>query len=80
MIMFETWKRSADKGKVFRALLTDLSKAFDELLTVKLNINMVLACLNYDSLIIIYQTEKKSKNWAHLQQMVRRFYTRTNAF
>ena len=27
--MLETWKRSVDKGKVFGALLTDLSKAFD---------------------------------------------------
>ena len=39
--MLETCKRSVDKGKVFRALLTDVSKAFDcldyELLTRKLN-------------------------------------------
>ena len=37
----KTWKRSTDKGKVFSALLTDLSKAFDcldqELLTARLN-------------------------------------------
>ena len=39
--MLETCKRSVDKGRVFRALLTDLSKAFDclgyELLTRNLN-------------------------------------------
>ena len=37
----KTWKRSTDKGKIFSALLTDLSKAFDcldqELLTARLN-------------------------------------------
>ena len=39
--MMEAWRRSVDKGKVFGALLTDLSKAFDcldpELLNAKLN-------------------------------------------
>ena len=37
--MLETWKKSVDKGTVFGALKTDLSKAFDcldhKLLTTK---------------------------------------------
>ena len=41
LVMSETWKRPVDKRKVFGALLTDLSEAFDyfehELLTAKLN-------------------------------------------
>ena len=39
--MLEKWKNAVDKGKVFDALLTDLSKAFDclahELIVAKLN-------------------------------------------
>ena len=41
LVMLETWKRCIDKGKVFGALLTGLSKALDcldhELLTAKVN-------------------------------------------
>ena len=41
LAMLEKWKRSADTGKVFGALLTELFKAFDcldhELLIAKLN-------------------------------------------
>ena len=39
--MLEKWKNAVDKGKVFGALLTDLSKSFDclphELIIAKLN-------------------------------------------
>ena len=39
LTMLEKWKQCVDKGKVFGALLTDLSKSFDsldhELLTAK---------------------------------------------
>ena len=41
LAMLEKWKNTVDKGKVFRALLTDLSKPFDclphELIIAKLN-------------------------------------------
>ena len=41
LAMLEKWKNAVDKGKVFGALLTDLSKAFDclphELIITKLN-------------------------------------------
>ena len=59
--MLETWKRSLDKGKVFGALLADLSSAFDcldhELLTAKLN----TYGFSLPALTIIYQIENREQ-------------------
>ena len=64
LVMLETWNRSVDKGKVFGAWLTDLSKAFDcldhELLTAKLNAyGFSLPALQ---LISNYSLKKTEKN------------------
>ena len=56
--MLEKWKRAADNKKVFRALLTDLPKAFDfishDLLIVKHNtygLSLSASNLIHDSLL-----------------------------
>ena len=61
--MLEKWKSSVDKGKVFGALLTDLSKAFDclshELIIAKLNAyELSLSALK---LIQSYLSERKQR-------------------
>ena len=60
----EKWKKSVNNSKLFGALLTDLSKAFDclnhELLTAKLNAyGFSLTAL------ITYQTENKGQKKIH---------------
>ena len=50
LAMLEKWKNDVDKGKVFGALLTDLSKALDcsphELIIAKLNANVLRSTMN----------------------------------
>ena len=64
LVMLETWKRSVDKHKVFGALLTDLSKAFDcanhELLTAKLNA-YGFSWPALQLVMIIYQRENREQ-------------------
>ena len=62
--MLEKWKSSADKGKAFGVLLTDLSKAFDflshEVIIAKLNAyGFSLSALQ---IMQSYISEKKTKN------------------
>ena len=63
LAMIEKWKKAVDNGKVFGALLTDLSKAFDclphDLIIAKLNsYGFNLAALN---LIHNYLTKRKQR-------------------
>ena len=46
--MLEKWKRSVDSGKMFGALLTDLSRAFD--------------CLEHELLIAIWMCRSRANN------------------
>ena len=63
LLMIEKWKHAVDNDKVFGALLTDLSKAFDcvchDLLTARLNAyGLSLSALKLSS-----KTQKKNKEW-----------------
>ena len=65
--LLEKWKRSINKGKVFGALLTDLSKAFD--------------CLNHDHLIAklnAYVFSLSALGLIHDYLLNRKQRTRTN--
>ena len=62
-LMIEKWKHAVDNGKVFRALLTDSSKAFDyvchDLLIAKLNAyGLLLSALK---LVHSYLQKRKQK-------------------
>ena len=63
LLMIEKWKHAVDNGKVFGALLTDSSKAFDyvchDLLIVKLNAyGLLLSALK---LVHSYLQKRKQK-------------------
>ena len=66
-LMLEKWKRAVDNNKVFGALLTDLSKAFDwishDLLIAKLNAyGLSLYALKLVHSYLQSQSQTKNKN------------------
>ena len=46
LLMIEKWKYAVDNGKIFGALLTDLSKAFEDLSKACVCHNLLIAKLN----------------------------------
>ena len=76
IVLLEKWKESADLGHVFRALLTDLSKAFDCLphnLIAKLNaygFNNKAVRFVYDYLTSCKQRTKISDTYSSWQKIM----------
>ena len=66
LAMLEKWKRSVDNSKMFGALLTDLSKAFDcldhELLIAKLNVY----CFSLTVLKLVQNYLSNRKQWTKI--------------
>ena len=77
LAMLEKWKRSVDNSKMFGALLTDLSKAFDcldqELLIVKLNehgLSLTALKLVHNCLSNRKQRTKMNSTYSSLMEII----------